>query len=267
MNKRHGFVLSDDELHTLWEEYHVASRNQGGNKHLVNEHLVHYGDLAQRLARNAPLRFTERPKVSLPVAVGKAEMPVEEAITRRVSGRAFGSEPLSLDELAALLYLGNGIRRANGNVEYKVQRNAPNSGNLGSVELFPIVSHVSGVEPGLYHYDTVSHELALLAAGRFATWLREFVLFQLEFAEAPVALVMTSAIGRLSAKYGMRAYRMAILDVGHVSENLQLAATAMGLQVCATAGFIDDELDGALGLDGCDIASILVVLVGPRFGN
>jgi hypothetical protein len=36
----------------------------------------------------------------------------------------------------------------------------------------------------------------------------------------------------------------------------------MGLQECATAGFIDDAVDSALGLDGLDAASILVVLVG-----
>ena len=53
-----------------------------------------------------------------------------------------------------------------------------------------------------------------------------------------------------------------MLDVGHVSQNLYLVATAMGLQVCATAGFIDDAVDAALGLDDLDAASMLVVLVG-----
>jgi SagB-type dehydrogenase family enzyme len=75
--------------------------------------------------------------------------------------------------------------------------------------------------------------------------------------------VLTAAVGRLAAKYGPRAYRLALLDVGHVSQNIHLVATAIGLNVCATAGFIDDELDGALGLDGIDVATMLTVLVGP----
>ena len=65
-------------------------------------------------------------------------------------------------------------------------------------------------------------------------------------------------------KYSLRGYRFGLLDVGHVSQNLYLVASALGLQVCATAGFIDDVLDSALGLDGLDVASMLMVLVGGR---
>jgi nitroreductase len=67
---------------------------------------------------------------------------------------------------------------------------------------------------------------------------------------------------RLQTKYGIRGYRFALLDVGHVSQNIYLVGTALGVQVCASAGFIDDTVDQALGLDGLDTASMLVVLVG-----
>ena len=126
-----------------------------------------------------------------------------------------------------------------------------------------MVLDVEGLDPGMYHYDSVRHDLALLRPGDFRDWLREVVLFQLEFPEAAAALVLTGAIGRLRAKYGLRGYRFALLDAGHVSENIYLVATALGLQVSATAGFIDDEMDAALGLDGLDTATTLVLLVGP----
>src|SRR5262249_7012191 len=137
------------------------------------------------------------------------------------------------------------------------------SGNLGSVEIYPVIMNVAEVEPGIYHFDSVTHDLARLRGGQFATWLRERVFLQVEFSEAAAALILTAAIGRLTAKYGIRAYRLALLDVGHVSENIYLVSTGIGLEVCATAGFIDDELDSALGLDGLDDAALLVVLVGP----
>jgi SagB-type dehydrogenase family enzyme len=144
-----------------------------------------------------------------------------------------------------------------------LRRNVTNSGNLGSVEVYPVILAVDGVDPGIYHFDSVHHDLALLHRGMFRTWLREVVFFQLEFADAAMALVLTSAFGRLKAKYGPRGYRLGLFDVGHVSENVYLIATGLGLEVCATAGFVDEVMDSTLGVDGLETATSLVVLVGP----
>jgi SagB-type dehydrogenase family enzyme len=263
--KKRTHLLTDDGLGTLAEEYHVASRNQAGFKHLVKEHLVHYSPEVEKLVAEAPLHLTEEPRIPLPSPRARVEMPLEDAITRRTSGHDFGSSPLTGEQLATLLDLGNSVRRIDrrdGHVHY--QRNAPNSGNLGSVEVYPIVLNVEGIEPGIYHYDSVAHDLARLRKGDFATWLRERVFFQVEFSRASVALVLAVSLGRLTSKYGLRAYRLALLDTGHVSQNLYLVSSAMGLQVCATAGFIDDELDAAIGVDGLESASMLVLLVGTH---
>ena len=100
--------------------------------------------------------------------------------------------------------------------------------------------------------------------GHYASWLRELVLFQAEFAAAAVAVIVTSAFGRLTAKYGPRGYRLPLFDVGHVSQNFYLCATALGLAVCATAGFIDEAVNSALGLDGLQAGASLVLLVGTQ---
>lgn len=254
---------------TLADAYHSATRNPGATKGLFKAHEVHYSPFVQQLAAEAPLHLDDHPRVSLPAARAAVPMPVDEAITRRVSGRRFGRDPLPADQLATLLYLGNGVRevvRVGGEVLF-YQRNVTNSGNLGSVEIFPIVMNVAGVAPGIYHFDSVHHDLACVRRGEFRTWLMERVLFQREFPAAAVALVLTSAIGRLQAKYGPRGYRFGLFDVGHVSENVYLAGTGLGLQVCATAGFIDEEVDRTLGFDGLDRATMLVLLVGPASGS
>lgn len=253
----------DDRLGTLAEEYHVASRNQAGFKHLVREHLVHYSAEIEKLVAGAPLHLTNEPHTQLPSTRASAALSLEDAIIGRASSHNFGLAPLPIEALCTLLYLGNAVRttdRTEGGIRY--QRNAPNSGNLGSVEVYPIVLNVLGIEPGIYHYDSVSHDLVELQKGNFATWLREHVFFQIEFSHPSVALVLTASIGRLTAKYGLRAYRLALLDTGHVSQNIYLVSTALGLSVCATAGFIDDELDAAVGVDGLESASMLVLLVG-----
>jgi SagB-type dehydrogenase family enzyme len=259
-------IVPDREI--LAEDFHVASRNARSYKRMYAAHDVHYAPHVQKLVAESPMRLPgPRHRLSLP-RPAVVTMELGAAIRGRRSRRDFAPGTLPLDLLSAVLRLGNGVgstHEADGRtVSY--QRAAANSGGLGSVEVYPVVLDVESVNPGIYHYDSVSHELVLLRDGDFREWLREVVFFQLEFSDAAVALILTGAVGRLRAKYGLRGYRFALLDAGHVSENIYLLATALELQVSATAGFIDDDVDAALGIDGLEDASLLVLLVGPGAG-
>lgn len=262
----HREGIEKDALSDLGEAYHVASRNQAGTKHLVNQHLIHYSDAVWELSEHAPMkRLDALETVAPPGARIKATMSVEEAIACRRSNNEFDSQAISYEQLATLLYLGNSIQRTdvmeNGR---SFKRTAANSGNLGSIETYPVVLNVHGLRPGIYHFNTIKHELSCLRHGDFEKWLRLRVFYQLEFSQAAVAVILTAAVGRLCAKYGARGYRLVLIDAGVVAGQMYLVAPALGLDVCATAGFIDDELDAALGLDGLEVASVLVVLIGPR---
>ena len=253
------------EFGGLAEEFHASIRNPSYSKWFYKAHETHYADWVQRLVREAPLHIEGVPRIALPDPdPGLLEMSVGRAIAARRSGRSYSATPLSPVQLSTLLYTAVGVRPTESGAAARgmLQRNVTNSGNLGSVEIYPIVFGVESIAPGIFHFDSVCHDLAVLHHGHFRRWMREVVLFQLEFAEAAVALVLTSAFGRLKAKYGPRGYRLGLFDIGHVSENLYLIATALGLEACATAGFIDEILDSTLNLDGLDTATSLVVLVG-----
>jgi SagB-type dehydrogenase family enzyme len=190
-------------------------------------------------------------------------MALQDAILRRESSRDFGDTSLSAAELATLLTLGNGAREIVGDRgEPSVKRNAPSAGNLGSCILYPVVMNVDGISPGIYRHEHQSRSLARLREGHFGTWLSHCVLLQRELGSAAVALVLVADFQRLKERYGARGYRLGLLDAGHVSENLYLIATSLRLHVCAVSGFIDDEIDRALYLDGVDHASVLVVVIG-----
>lgn len=255
-----------DQQRSLAEDYHLAIRNHASTKRFYKNYEVNYSDWVQVLATEAPLHL-DAPLVSLPPAdTALLDLPLGDAIVRRRSARSYGTRPLATTELATLLTLANGVREAQQlslrTVAYR--RYVTNSGNLGSVEIYPVVLRVEDLDPGIYHFDTVGHHLALVSQGHFESWLREAVLLQLEFAGAALVLVLTSAFGRLKAKYGPRGYKLGLLDVGHVSQNVYLIATALGLNVCSTAGFVDECLDAALGLDGLDTATSLVMAVGAK---
>lgn len=248
----------------LAEEYQVATRNPSYSKRFYKAHETHYAPWVQRLVTDAPLHIEGTPRIALPEPdPSLLEMPVGQAVARRHSGRVYGDSPLSTVQLATLLGTAIGVRRAGGDTDSgSPRRNVTNSGNLGSVEMYPVAFNVDGVDPGIYHFDSVAYDLALIQRGMFRDWLREVVLYQLEFADAAVALILTSAFGRLKAKYGPRGLRLGLLDVGHVSQNVYLIATALGLEVCATAGFVDEVVDSTLDLDGLDTATSLVLLIG-----
>jgi SagB-type dehydrogenase family enzyme len=243
--------------------FHVASRNQAAFKRYYKAHDIHYEPSIRELVNDAPLEFANAQRIRLPDGDAPVDGSVLTAIKARASGRAFGDTPLGLAELATVLRHSNAVIDSVKTPDGAFYRRAAaNSGDLGSVEIYPIVLNVAGIEPGIYHFDSVRHDLTEVGLGHFGDWLREFVLFQSELSTAAVALVLTSAVGRLQTKYGIRGYRFALLDVGHVSQNIYLVATALGVQVCASAGFIDDVVDRALGLDGVDTASMLFVLLG-----
>jgi SagB-type dehydrogenase family enzyme len=244
----------------------VATRNASHSKRFYRAHETHYAPWVQQLVADAPLHLERKERIRLPAAdPALLDVPLGQAIRSRASGRAYGDVPLDAVKLATLLQYAAGVRASeNDGADPRLRRNVANSGNLGSVEIYPVMLNAAGIDPGIYHFDSVHHDLALLHRGEYRTWLRECVFFQLEFADAGAALILTSAFGRLKAKYGPRGYRLGLFDVGHVSQNVYLIATALGLEVCATAGFIDDVLDSTLDLDGLDTAATLIILIGER---
>lgn len=259
-------VTVNDHIESAADAYHIRSRNLSVYKSVYKAYEVHFSPYVLQLAAQAPLQLpSQYERVGLPKVRESSDIKLEDAILRRTSGRNFGNEGLTNKELATLLFLGGGVRdvQMRDNLPF-YQRNAPNSGNLGSVEIYPIIFNVTDLPNGIYHFDSVRHDLARIRMGDFRQWLREYALFQIEFSEAACVLVLTAAFGRLRSKYGERGYRLGYLDVGHVSENIYLAAIGLELEVCATAGFIDEEVDAALGLDGLDNASSLVIAVGRR---
>ena len=55
---------------------------------------------------------------------------------------------------------------------------------------------------------------------------------------------------------------MLVAEAGHISQNLILAATALGLSARPFGGVFDALLNHDLGLDGADEQFLLAVLIG-----
>ena len=196
--------------------------------------------------------------IALPECPPRAGMAtLEEAIRRRRSVREYSPRPLTLEELARLLFYGVGVT---GSPEYK--RAAPTAGGLTPIELYPVVNNVEGLERGLYHYDPLDHRLHILRRGDLRREIARACLEQDFLAEAAAVLILTAVHRRTAWKYGERAYRYVLLDAGHAAENIQLEAAALGLGSCPIGAFFDEELNRLLELREEEEFALLAVAVG-----
>lgn len=181
-------------------------------------------------------------------------------LMRRVTCRNFDpARPLPLALFAQLLQrvfaAQTAVRVSDDTVFLK--KNVPSGGGLHPVECYLIVQHVEGLAPGLYHYHAVEHALAPLPlpAGSEGSTLREFVLEAVArqdwFADAHALAVLAPRYHRSFWKYRQhaKAYRAVVLEAGHVSQMLYLAATEAGLGAFVTAAINEIVLEQALGLD------------------
>jgi SagB-type dehydrogenase family enzyme len=144
-------------------------------------------------------------------------------------------------------------------------RAAPSGGALYPIELYAIVSAVDELTKGIYLYSVPRHALQLISEGDFASELAKATSFPEVFSSVSVTFVLTALFGRTTFKYGERGYRFALLEAGHIAQNILLAATAQKLGAVAVGGFIDDEINDLLDIDGVEEAAVYLVAAGrPR---
>jgi len=194
---------------------------------------------------------------------GLAQMPVGEAITRRESVRQYSAEALTLEELAALLWATQGVRRVMGPAV--ALRSVPSAGARHSFETYLAVSRVTGLPAGLYRYLPFDGQLAQLDLdpdiGRRAA---AACLGQGFVARAAVTFFWTAIPERMEWRYDLAAHQVIALDAGHVCQNLYLACESLGLGTCAIAAYDQEACDRLLGVDGEEEFTLYLAPVGRR---
>ena len=230
--------------------------------------MRHYRDeyWPRRVGTMPPLRRTRSDHViKLPNPKG-VMMSVSNAIIARRSAEDFVDEPISIDDLATVLYLGLGITgwtRAYGLDRYPL-RSYPSAGALQPIEAYPVIHNVDGLREGLYHYDPFNHALEVIRLGRFNSLMADLALGQDHVGRASVVIVLTAFYARTRWKYWKRALRYVLLDAGAVMENMYLAATGLGLGIRAVGAFYDNELCRFLNVDCIEEFPVLLMLIGRR---
>jgi SagB-type dehydrogenase family enzyme len=180
-------------------------------------------------------------------------------LARRRSFRDFTSTPISVSELSQLLWAAQGIT---ADMRVYQLRSSPSAGALYPIETYPVVNYVDGIEQGIYHYNIRKHSLELIQKGNFGTQIARAGLEQNMLALASVVFVWTAVTYRCKWKYRQRAYRYIYLDVGHIGENVALAAEGLNLGCCPVGALFDEEVNRLIMIDGKEETVIYIMAVG-----
>ena len=205
-------------------------------------------------------RYATSGTIALPTSVTAVDVRLDDVIRARRSRTVFANAPIDLDDLSRLLALGAGVTQ-DGDIP---RRAAPSAGALYPIEAYPWLFHVDGVAPGLYHYAPLAHALEFVKV--LDGWKDLWPVLDrgLQDATPAVAFVLTARLPRVQSKYGERGYRFALMESGHIAQNLVLVATALGLNSLPVGGFFDAGLTHLLGIDGDDEVAVYVILAGKQ---
>ena len=187
-------------------------------------------------------------------------------VRQRRTVRRFGPTPLPFAALSGVLELSYGVTGESvfpGGLIAR-HRAAPSAGALYPAEIYLYARNIEGLAAGLYHYAPEQRSLAQIDAGDRLAAVWHACCRQDYAQEAAATIFITGVFARTKSKYGERGYRYVLLDIGHLGENLCLAATAADLAITTTCAFYDDAVNRLLGVDGLDEAAAYVAFLGPK---
>jgi SagB-type dehydrogenase family enzyme len=235
------------------------------------------------IAKGIPQPPLEKPysegskKIALPTIDSDSAPKADffECTLNRCSRRNYTDEPLSLFELAFLLWCTQGVKKVIGGYRKHIKdgsgrnvlRPVAVGGCVNSYETYLAINNVSDVDNGIWRYLPMSHELLFLKTERT---LKEKLVDaftnpsqdQHYTANAGVVFFWTCLPYRGEWRYKHTAHKGMLLDLGHISQNLYLATEAIECGCCAIGGYYQKKVDALIDVDGNDEFTVLCASVG-----
>jgi len=185
-------------------------------------------------------------------------MSLEKAIKQRRTVRSFERTPITKQQFSQILWAAQGITE-----NRRFKRAAPSGGALYPADVYVVVgqSCVEELTAGVYHYIPSDHSVQKGADGDRRRDIAIASLGQMWMASAPVQFVVTAEYSRITIKYGDRGVRYALIEIGHIGQNIFLQCQAVGLAAGIVGAFNDREVARVLGIE-TDHEPIIIFPVG-----
>jgi SagB-type dehydrogenase family enzyme len=175
--------------------------------------------------------------IKLPAPKYSSDTSVEKALLERRSVRSYKAEPLTIPEIAQILWAAQGITGPKTGM-----RTVPSARGMYLIEIYLIAGDVTNFPAGMYKYVPQGHELIKIAEGNIRDDLFK-TAGQAQIRNAPVILLIAGKSAEASGNS-----QFMYLEAGHVSQNVYLQAESLKLGTVTMAGFKADDVKKTLKL-------------------
>lgn len=191
--------------------------------------------------------------IGLPGPNRTGKVSVEAALAARRSVREYTKQPLTLVELAQLLWAAQGVTAPDG------KRTAPSAMHRYPLEIAVVAQYVDGLANGAYRYVPGKHALQTLTSAKPEARLLARATSQGQVQNAPAVFVIAAVYERMGPGAENRTF--SDYEAGLASENLLLEAVALNLGAVVTGGIDEAAVKEAVKFsDGEQV--IVVIPVG-----
>lgn len=257
-----GRIAEDETVPLRQWEFHdllFHSRSRMGR------HEYPYGGTFRFAGDVPPLPAIKKPMSERRVALARPDMaaldrtdvPFSRVLEARRSVRTRADTPISAAQLGEFLYRVARVKAVhaaapeNDQSYESSERPCASGGAMHEIELYLTITRCDGIEPGLYHYAPLAHELEHVTD--LGTPQKRLVADACGSAglESPPDILITLAarFQRVAWKYEAMAYAVILKNAGALYQQMYLVATAMNLAPCGLGGGDSDAFAEAAGLD------------------
>jgi SagB-type dehydrogenase family enzyme len=188
-----------------------------------------------------------------------------DVLFSRRTCREFSEKAISKTQLSSFIKTVFGMTRYynSSKLDARIIKTSPSGGARHPIEVYPIIRNVKGINPGVYHYEVETNSLVPVSGPVKSKNLTGVFSGQYWVETAAVCFIFTAVLARSMWKYDhSRAYRVLMLDAGHLGQTFHLTGTALGLGVFTTAALQDKKIETLLKIDGISE----IVLYGGAIG-
>jgi SagB-type dehydrogenase family enzyme len=249
-----------EKVDNIWELFHENSKLSNYDQFPPDEVILN-----KMKEREESLDYRGYRKIDLPKTFKPIKISLDEAIANRKSSRNMESCYITLEDVSTILNYAYGITRNNKDTIFpRPFRTIPSAGALYPLEIYFYSRFIENQECGIYHYNSANNSLQLISAGDKSSILSESITERDIASRASLIIFVTALFNRSTFKYGDRGYRFALLEAGHLSQNIDLVANGLGLSCLNIGGFFDRKIDDLLSLDGINHSTIYITAIGKE---
>lgn len=186
------------------------------------------------LALSMTLGAAAQDVVKLPEPNKNVPTTLFQALQDRRSVRTFDDRAIDMPTLSQLLWAATGVNRSDGRMT------APTATNAQDIQVYV------ATKDGVCLYQPKTNDLKVVSKQDIR---KELADRQAGVANAPVFLLIVSNLNKFGTRGSDNAKLFAAEDAGYVSQNIGLAAVALGLGTVPRHYMNREAIKAALGLD------------------